>query len=79
MYPSCITLHNRDSCLENLPGEERVTVDPLKTLAKVDVVSRVAGVAYTFLRADWGGAWERYGVWGIPVELGRCIARVNAP
>ncbi|MGD1997156.1 MAG: hypothetical protein PVH62_10335 [Anaerolineae bacterium] len=56
-----------------------MTVDPLKTLAKVDVVSRVAGVAYTFLRADWGGAWERYGVWGIPVELGRCIARVNAP
>ena len=47
--------------------------------AYFDPIDRIEGVIYTFLNADWDGAYRRSGIAGLAAELLSCLISHNAP
>jgi len=44
-----------------------------------DPINRIEGVISTFVNADWRGAYQRDGVWGVMSEFLDCVISRNAP
>lgn len=54
-------------------------MDWLNALTSFDPINRAEGVVSTFLNADWGGAYERGGLFGLLDEFLACVTSRNAP
>ena len=48
-------------------------------LDKLDVIDRIEGVISTFINADWFGAYDRAGAYGLVSEFLECLTAHNAP
>ena len=54
-------------------------MDILEALEYIDLIDRVEGVFSTFLNADWEGAYQRDGIYGVIDEILACLTSHNAP
>ncbi len=53
--------------------------DFFEFLAGMDLIDPIEGFLSTFRYADWAGAYERWGVFGIATELAASFTRHNSP
>jgi len=51
----------------------------LDTSLAFDPINRIEGVISTFINADWNGAYQRDGVYGLVSEFLNCLTSRNAP